>query len=253
MVVISQDGQIESRQIAEGEDRLDMFEFVYFSRADSRLYGRSVNQVRIGLGEKLAEMHLPQTDDPDNILVVPVPDTSIPVAEGYADALGLKHGQAIVKNRYVGRTFLAKDALRQPQLKRKHNIVPERVAGKDLIIIDDSIVRLNTMPRLVKQAQLAGARSVMVLVSSAPIRYPDFYGIDTPRQSELAAANMTVDQIRASMNSDYLGYLSISKMVEATGLPASMFNLSGFNGEYPIGIGHRKNELYTPVSREYMD
>jgi amidophosphoribosyltransferase len=231
-----------------------MFEFVYFARHDSLLYGQRVNEVRRRFGEQLAEQHPPQMNDSDNVLVVPVPDTSIPAAEGYAEKLGLRHRQAIIKNRYIGRTFMqATDGLRNEQLRRKHNTIPEAIKGRDIILIDDSIVRLNTMPRLVKLAFVSGARSVSVLVASPPVRFPDYYGIDTPQQSELAAANMTVEQMREKTGSRYLGFLSLSRMVKATGLRAEEFNLSCFNGDYPIGIGYRKNEVTAPISMEFAD
>lgn len=147
----------------------------------------------------------------------------------------------------------ADQTIRTGQLRRKHNIISEAVAGRDMIIVDDSIVRLNTMPRLVKLAKLAGARSVSVIISSPPVRFPDFYGIDTPKQSDLAAANMTVEEMREKITADYLGFLSLDRMIRATGLPADKFNLSCFNGVYPIGIGNRKQEIKTPVSMEFVD
>lgn len=253
MVIITKDG-IESKQIAEGENKLDMFEFVYFARHDSQLYGQRVNEVRRKFGEELADQHPPQTDDLKNIVVVPIPDTSTPAAEGYAEKLGLSHRSAVIKNRYIGRTFmLPNHTMRKQNLRRKHNIIPEAVDGKDVIFMDDSIVRLNTYPRLVKLAYMCGARSVSALIASPPVRFPDYYGIDTPSQSELAAANMTVEQMRQKVGSSHLGFLSLSRMVRATGLPADMFNLSCFTGEYPIDIGSRKKEISAPVSMEYID
>ncbi len=254
MVVLSESGIEETRQLADGEEKLDIFEFVYFARHDSLLYGQRVNEVRRRFGEQLAEQHPPTVDDVANILVVPVPDTSLPAAEGYADRLGLKHRQAIIKNRYIGRTFLQPtQQQRHTQLRRKHTLIPEAVKDRDIILIDDSIVRLNTIPRLVEQARQAGARSVSVLIASPPVRFPDFYGIDTPKQSELAAANMTVEAMRREIKAKYLGYLSLGRMVAATELPAEKFNLSSFTGEYPIGIGHRKDEIGAPVSMEFAD
>jgi len=253
LAIISNDG-IESRQVAEGDSKLDMFEFAYFARGDSRLYGQSVNEVRRRFGEELAAQHPPHTDDVKNIVVVPVPDTSIPAAEGYAEALGLCERQAVVKNRYIGRTFMeTTNGGRNTQLRRKHNIIAEAVDGKDLMLVDDSIVRLNTIPRLVKLAYMSGARSVGVVIASPPVRFPDFYGIDTPKQSELAAANLTIEQMREEIGCNYLGFLSVSRMAAATGMPASQFNLSCFTGEYPIGIGARKRDIVKPVSMEFAE
>lgn len=241
-----------SQQLAPAKHKLDIFEFVYFARHDSHLYGLRVNQVRRRFGEQLAAEFSVIQANKDNIVVVPVPDTSIPASEGYADMLDLRHTQAIIKNRYIGRTFMQPtQALRHQHLRRKHNMIPEAVRGKDVILIDDSIVRLNTMPRLVELAQVCGAKSVSVLIASPPIRFPDFYGIDTPAQSDLAAAHLTIEEMRSQLgNCKLLGFLSLEGMVAATGLPSDMFNLSCFTGDYPIDIGERRAEIHTPVSME---
>ncbi len=253
MIVITNDG-IESMMLTDSDSKLDMFEFVYFARHDSQLYGQSINEVRRRFGHQLAEQHPPAAENSDNILVVPVPDTSVPASEGYAEALGLQHRQAVIKNRYIGRTFMQPtNHQRNQQLRRKHNIIPEAVQGRDVIFIDDSIVRLNTIPRLVELAHQVGAKSVSVLIASAPVRFPDYYGIDTPKQGELAAANMTVEQMREKIGCKYLGFLSVRRMVSATNLPAENFNLSCFTGEYPVSIGKRAEEISMPVSMEYAD
>jgi amidophosphoribosyltransferase len=254
MVIISRDGSMESRQVAPGTEKLDMFELVYFARHDSYLYGKRVNEVRRDFGRQLANEHAPKLDG-DATIVVPVPDTSVPIAEGYAEALDLPTRQAIIKNRYIGRTFIQPSQNGRVQdLHRKHTLITEAFAGKDVILIDDSIVRKNTMPNLVKQARAAGARSVTVLIGSPPIRFPDFYGIDTPSQNELAAANMTIAEMQADIGCDYLGFLSLDGMVKATGLPHEMFNLSSFNGEYPIDIGKKnRRSIRVPVSMEFAE
>lgn len=256
MVIMTKDS-LTSEIITEGQEKLDMFELVYFARHDSQLYGQSVNEVRRRFGEQLAEEHQPWQDSPNNVVVVPVPDTSIPIAEGYADKLGLRHTQALIKNRFIGRTFMQPTQNdRREHLRRKHNIIADAVRDKDVIYIDDSIVRLNTIPRLVQLAYEADARSVSVLVGSPPVRFPDFYGIDTPNQDELAAANLTIEQMRERMGTDkkchYLGFLSLDGMIKATHLPREMFNLSCFTGEYPIDIGERRTEIHEPVSREMV-
>lgn len=244
----------ESRQVAEADPKLDIFEFVYFARHDSQLYGESVNEVRRRFGEKLATEHPPRYGNPETIIVLPVPDTSIPAGEGYAEALNLRNRQAVIKNRFVGRTFMKPGhENRQRHLRRKHNIIPEVVDGKDVILIDDSIVRLNTMPRLVALTKSLGAKTVSVLIASPPVRFPDHYGIDTPDQSELAAAHMTIEEMREKIDCKYLGYLSLSGMIEATHKSADMFNLACFNGEYPINIGDLKNKIQTPISMEFAD
>lgn len=255
MVIITKDG-FESKNITEtdGDSKLDMFEYVYFARHDSILYGQRVNEVRRKFGQRLAIKHPPMTDDASNILVVPVPDTSVPAAEGYADTLGLKHGQAIIKNRYIGRTFMHESQkVRKQQLRRKHTMIPEIIEGKDLILIDDSIVRLNTMPLIVELAHELNARSVSVIIASPPVRFPDHYGIDTPEQSELGAAVLTREEMRQKIQCDFLGFLSVSAMVDATGIPSDRFNLSSFTGEYPIDIGRHKQNIQTPRSMEDVD
>lgn len=254
MAIVSRDGSVEYRQVAEGTEKLDIFELVYFARHDSYLYGRRVNEIRRDFGKQLALEHAPH-DNAENTVVVPVPDTSVPIAEGYAEALGLSTRQAIIKNRYIARTFIQPDQEnRVEQLNRKHTLISEAVKGRDVVLVDDSIVRLNTIPRLVKQAREAGAKSVTVLVGSPPVRFPDFYGIDIPTQDELAAANLTIEEMRERIGCDYLGYLSLSGMVSATGMPADMFNLSCFNGEYPIDIGSKNHALIrTPVSMQFAE
>lgn len=253
LVIASSDG-IETYQLAEGTNKLDMFEMVYFARHDSQLYGQSVNEVRRAFGRQLAREHGPLRDNTDNTVVVPVPDTSIPAAEGYGAELGLPVEQLIIKNRYIGRAFMSvEDGERQDHPRLKHNLVRSAIKGKDLVVIDDSIVRLNTIPVITQLAKAAGARSVSVLISSPPIRFPDFYGIDTPSQDELAAANLTVEEIKNEIECDYLGFLSLRGMVEATGVPDDNFNLSCFTGEYPINIGRRKREIVEPVSMQYAD
>jgi amidophosphoribosyltransferase len=265
LVLIDENGKLESIQLVDDdeiEERFDIFEYVYFARRDSKLHGQTVDSVRVRLGEQLAEEHGTLIDDTSDTIVVPVPATSLPIAKGYAQALGLPIEAAIEKNDAIGRTFMAPSPeMRTRQLRRKHNIIADLIKGKDVILVDDSIVRLNTVPNLVKRAYTIGAKSVSVLVGSPPIRFPDFYGIDTPNQEELAAFGMTVDEIRKhekmtgpkGKQCKYLGYLSLSRMVKATGLPASRFSLSSFNGDYPIDIGARRKDIKTPVSMEYID
>jgi amidophosphoribosyltransferase len=260
LVIITADGSVESKQLAEGRDKLDIFEFVYFARHDSKLFGKTVNEVRRQFGRELALAHGAMHDNGENVVVVPVPDTGVPEAEGYAQSLGLNTTQAIIKNRYIGRTFMQPtDQARKTQLRRKHNIIADPIKGKDVVIIDDSIVRLNTIPNLVQRMNQIGARSVSVLIGSPPVRFPDYYGIDTPDQNELAAANLTVEGMREEINKEegvdcrYLGFLPLASMIKATGMPEDMFNLSCFTGEYPIDIGKRKREIRKPVSMEYVE
>lgn len=253
MVIIADDGYVESVQLAEPDNKLDIFELVYFARHDSILYGERVNEIRRRFGKQLALEHPPCNDATADNLVIPIPDTSLPAAEGYAESLGLPHRNAIIKNRYIGRTFLSPtNQMRTSQLKRKHSVIPEALKGRDVILIDDSIVRGNTMPRLVEQVRALGASTVSVLIASPPVRFPDFYGIDTPDQSELMAFSLTPEQMRRKIKADYLGFLSLSGMIKATNKSIDDFNLSCFTGEYPISIGKHKQNIQVPVSMEYV-
>lgn len=253
-LVLIRDGQlIDSVQFAEASEHLDIFELVYFARHDSVMAGQRIDSVRRRFGDELALAHAPLSYSPENTLVTAVPDTSVPAAEAYAKALGVPYQSAIIKNRYIGRTFMQPTQLsRQSNLRLKHTMVPELVHGKDVIMIDDSIVRGNTLPRLTKLARELGAKSVTVLIASPPIRFPDFYGVDTPSQQELMAANLTVEQMRRAVDADYLGFLSVSAAVRATGIEYGKLNLAAFTGEYPVSIGRRANDIARPVSSEYI-
>lgn len=237
---------INRHQVVRSNPKLDIFEFVYFARHDSNIEGQSVHRVRQRFGRELAEQH--PLDFGKDTLVAPVPDTSIPAAEAYAEHLNLNVKQAIIKNRYIGRTFMQPtQGERKKQLRRKHTMIPELVKGKDLILIDDSIVRLNTMPRIVRLAKDLGAKSVSVLIASSPVRFPDFYGIDTPKQENLAAAVMTIEEMRRDIDCKYLGFLSLNRMVRATNIDKNRLNLSCFTGEYPIDIGaNNKRTIFMP-------
>lgn len=244
---------VESYQFAEGKEQLDAFELVYFARHDSMFLGKRVDTVRRRFGVELAKMHQPIADA-KNVVVTAVPDTSVPAAESYAAELGLAYRTAIIKNRYIGRTFMQpSQASRQDSLRLKHTMIPELIAGKDVVMVDDSIVRGNTLPRLVALARQLGAKSVTILIASPPIRYPDFYGVDTPSQDELIAANMSVEEIRKITGADYLGFLSVSALVEAIGVEKEHLNLAAFTGEYPVSIGKQQKTVREPISGEYAD
>lgn len=241
MVVVDKHG-LKSYQLATPNQKLDIFEFVYFSRPDSVLLGKSVYEVRRNLGVQLAKEYPIKAD-----VVIPVPDSSIPAAIGYAATLTLPFEFGLVKNRYVGRTFILPDQrLRDKSVKMKINPIKELIAGKTLVVIDDSIVRGTTAKKLVKMLRDAGAKKVHLLSSSPPVRFPDFYGIDTPLQKDLIAAHMSIKEIETYVGADSLNYLSYQGLIKATGLPESTFCTSCFTGEYPIAIGpHKKRISYT--------
>lgn len=234
MVVIDRHG-IHSQQLAEANQKLDIFEFVYFARPDSTILGQNVNIVRKRLGEALAKEFKLDAD-----MVIPVPDSAIPAAQGYAASSGIPFEMALIKNRYIHRTFIRPTAeLRDRDLKMKLNPIPAVIRGKRVIVIDDSIVRGTTTKKIIGMLQNAGAREVHILISSPPVKYPDFYGINTPDQKELIAARMTTEEVRKHLGADSLGYLSYEGMIRATGLPESQFSTSCFSGIYPVSLGER--------------
>ncbi len=192
---------------------LCVFEYIYFSDATSQLNGRYVYTVREALGRELANEH-PQDAD----LVIPVPDSSIPAALGYAAASGIPFGEAIIKNRYSDRTFIKPDQrLRELEVDLKFNMVKPKIDGMRLVVVDDSIVRGNTMKRLVAALRHQGVKEIHLRSSSPPLRHPCYFGIDIPQEEELVAAGRTVEEIAAYIGVDSLGYLSTTGLGRAIG------------------------------------
>ena len=192
------------------EPRLCLFEFVYFARPDAQLYGRSVHQARIHMGEQLAEQAPVEAD-----MVMGVPESATPAAEGYARRSGIPYGQGLVKNRYIGRTFIApSQELRSRGVRMKLNPLRENIAGKRLVVVDDSIVRGTTTRAIVAMLRESGAAEVHLRISSPPYRWPCFYGMDTGERGELLAANLTVDEIRDYVGADTLAYLDLDRLVD---------------------------------------
>ena len=227
------DRGLESFRYAEGSRKaLCIFEYVYLARADSRLRGHTVHEVRRELGRRLAREAPAQAD-----LVVPVPDTGMSAAQGYSEASGIPYGEGLMKNRYVGRTFIQPTrSLRERGVKLKLNPIPESIRGKRLVVIDDSIVRGTTTRQIVQALREAGAAEVHTRITCPPIAWPCFYGIDMSTRSELVASDLTVEEIRRFVGADSLGYLSMDGMVEAAGSPREEFCRACFDGEYPIPI-----------------
>jgi amidophosphoribosyltransferase len=228
------DRGIRSLRFAESpRPALCLFEFVYLSRADSRMVGRSVHEVRREMGRRLAREAPIDAD-----LVVPVPDTGQSAAQGYAEASGIPYGEGLMKNRYIGRTFIEPTpALRSRGVKLKLNPLPDAIAGRRLVVVDDSIVRGTTTRQIVRMLREAGAARVDLRIVSPPIRWPCFYGIDMSTRKELIAAGSGVDQIRDFVGADSLAYLSLASLVEATGAPMESFCRACFDGEYPVSVG----------------
>lgn len=211
---------------------LCVFEYVYLARADSRMRDRTVYEVRRELGRRLAA-EAPADGD----LVIPVPDTGHSAAQGYAEVSGIPYGEGLMKNRYVGRTFIQpSQSLRERGVKLKLNPIPDVIRGKRLVVVDDSIVRGTTTRQLVMALREAGAAEVHARITCPPIKWPCFYGIDMSTRSELVASDLSVEEVRQFVGADSLGYLSMEGMVAATGSPEQTLCRACFDGEYPIPI-----------------
>ena len=234
MIIIDASGYRSVRAFPEEQvdPKLCLFEFVYFARPDSTLYSQSVHQARVRMGEQLAEQAPVDAD-----LVMGVPESGMPAAEGYARRSGIPYGQGLVKNRYIGRTFIAPNQeMRALGVRMKLNPLRDNIDGKRLIVLDDSIVRGTTSRAIVGMLREAGATEVHLRVSSPPYRWPCYYGMDTGAQGELIAANMTVDEIRDYLNVDTLAYLSIDRLIEATGAVGAGFCDACLTGDYPVAV-----------------
>jgi amidophosphoribosyltransferase len=234
MLVIDATGARTLRPFPEEDvdPRLCLFEFVYFARPDSRLYGRGVHQARIHMGEQLAEQAPVEAD-----MVMGVPESGIPAAEGYAKRSGIPYGQGLVKNRYIGRTFIAPNpSMRSFGVRMKLNPLRENIEGKRLVVVDDSIVRGTTQKQLVRMLRETGAREVHLRITSPPYKWPCFYGMDTGDRGELLAAHLTVEEIRDYVDADSLGYLTLERLVSATGATGAGFCTACLTGRYPVDV-----------------
>ncbi len=232
MVIINKDGIKSYHPFPEARQSCCIFEFVYFARPDSYIFGENVNFIRKMMGKRLAREHPVEAD-----LVVPVPDSGVPAALGYAEESGICFDMGLIRNHYVGRTFIEPKAnIRHFGVKVKLNPVRRLLEGKRVILVDDSIVRGTTSRKLVKMVRKAGAKEVHMRISSPPTTHPCFYGIDTPTRQELIASSHTVEEIRRYTTADSLGYLSLEGLLSV--IPDSMnkFCTACFNGDYPIAF-----------------
>lgn len=238
LIIINENG-VESHTIAPAQLRFDVFELIYFARPDSVLLGKTVSSVREEYGKQLAKEFPVDAD-----IVVPVPDSAIPAALGYSRASGVPFEMALIKNRYINRTFIRPtQALRERDVTLKLNPIIELLKGRRIVLIDDSIVRGTTMKKVVKMLRRVGVKEIHLLISSPPVKFPDYYGINTPRQEDLIGSHMTVEEIREELGVDFLGYLSYEGMIDATGIPAEQLCTSCFDGNYPSPIGRRVEEI----------
>lgn len=230
---------INSTQLLPGKEHLDVFEFIYFARSDSILLGKRVDEVRKNLGKQLAQEVKVKLD-----VVIPVPDSGISATLGFSAQTQTPFDHGLIKNRYINRTFIQPaQKLREDQVKLKLIPIPEVLKGKKVGVVDDSIVRGTTAKSLVALLRKAGAKEVHLLITSPPVRYPDFYGIDTPKQKDLIAFNHNPKEIAKLVNANSVQFLSLTGLKKALGKLANHCCMSCLTGEYPVSIRERKNEV----------
>ena len=220
-----------------------VFEHIYFARPDSVLDEKLVYKTRMAMGKELAREHPVEAD-----MVIGVPDSATAAAVGYSQESGIRYGEGLVKNRYVGRTFILPDQ-RQRDLgvRRKLNLLTELIAGKRIVVVDDSVVRGTTTPHVVGLLRKGGAAEIHLRICAPPIMWPCYLGVDLATRNELIAANMTVDQIREFVGSDSLGYLSHEGLQRAVGLPKENLCMACFTGNYPIPVQLEMDKLAMEV------
>jgi amidophosphoribosyltransferase len=232
LVAIDENG-LRSRHFADPTPASCLFEWVYLSRPDTVLAGRSVNAARLEMGRMLAREHPVEAD-----LVIPVPSSGTPAAIGYAAESRIEFAQGLTKNAYVGRTFIQpSQTIRQLGIRLKLNPLKEVIKDKRLIVVDDSIVRGNTQRAVTRMLREAGAREVHVRISSPPVMWPCFYGIDFASRAELIASGLVVEEVRQSIEADSLGYISLDGLISASNQSAASLCTACFTGRYPIKVG----------------
>ena len=231
LIAIDEDG-LRSQHFATAAPKGCLFEYVYLARPDTTISGRSVHSTRVEVGRRLAKEHPVEAD-----LVIPVPESGTPAAIGFAEASGIPYGLGLVKNSYVGRTFIQpSQTIRQLGIRLKLNPLRDVIRGKRLVVVDDSIVRGNTQRALVRMLREAGALEVHVRISSPPVKWPCFYGIDFASKAELVANGLDIDGIRQSIGADSLGYVSLDGLIAASEQPKTRLCRACFDGEYPIAL-----------------
>ena len=232
LLVLTEQGMRSSKPFPPKERLQCVFEYVYFARPDSLLWGRSVHAVRKTMGRQLAREYPVEAD-----IVIPVPDSGVSAALGFAEESGIPFETGLVRNHYVGRTFIEpRQRIRHFGVKVKLNPMPDVLEGRRVVVVDDSIVRGTTSRKIVKMIRGAGAREVHMRISSPPIQWPCYYGIDTPTRRELIASSHQVEEIRRYLEADSLGYLSLDGMLKATGGDPSHFCHACFTGGYRVGF-----------------
>jgi amidophosphoribosyltransferase len=245
IVSISANG-VESYREPASRHSLCIFEYIYFARPDSTINGRLLYPARMAMGAGLAEEYPVDAD-----LVIGVPDSATAAGVGYAQRSGIPLVEGLIKNRYVGRTFIEPDQrIRDLGVKLKFNPLPQILDGKRVILVDDSIVRGTTTPKVIRLLRRAGAKEVHMRICAPPIRYPCFFGVDMATRWELIAAQKSIPEIRDFIGADSLGYLSIDGLIKAVALPRNTFCLACFTGDYPIPIQMEMDKLSLEASAE---
>ena len=236
-VAIDSNG-VRSQRWAEAQPKGCLFEYVYLARPDTTIAGSGIHKTRVAIGAQLAREAPAEAD-----LVIPVPESGTPAAIGYAKESGIPFGLGLVKNSYVGRTFIQpSQTIRQLGIRLKLNPLREIIEGKRIVVVDDSIVRGNTQRAIVRMLREAGAREIHVRISSPPVKWPCYYGIDFATKAELIANGLEVEEIRRSIGADSLGYVSLDGLIAATQVPSERLCSACFSGEYPIRIPEDMSE-----------
>ena len=231
IVAIDEHG-LRSSRFAEADPKGCLFEFVYLARPDTTINGNAVHGVRVEVGRRLAKEFPVDAD-----IVIPVPESGTPAAVGYAQASGIPFAQGFVKNSYVGRTFIQpSQTIRQLGIRLKLNPLREVIEGKRIVVVDDSIVRGNTQRAIVKMLREVGAKEVHVRISSPPVQWPCFYGIDFATRAELIANGLTIDEIRQSIGADSLSFISLDALIESTNVAKDRLCRACFDGVYPVEL-----------------
>ena len=231
LIAIDEHG-LRSSRFAEAKPKGCLFEYVYLARPDTSIAGKPVHAVRVEVGRRLAAKDPIEAD-----VVIPVPESGTPAAVGYAQGSGIPFAQGLVKNAYVGRTFIQpSQTIRQLGIRLKLNPLREVIEGKRIVVVDDSIVRGNTQRAIVKMLREAGAAEVHVRISSPPVQWPCFYGIDFATKAELIADGLSIDEIRRSIGADTLAYIELDELVSATGIAKDRLCRACFDGEYPVEL-----------------
>jgi amidophosphoribosyltransferase len=237
---------VRSRRFAPAAPKVCLFEYVYLARPDTTIGGRGLHATRVDIGRRLAAEYPASAD-----LVIPVPESGTPAAIGYAEASGIPYGQGLVKNSYVGRTFIQpSQTIRQLGIRLKLNPLRDVIAGRRIVVVDDSIVRGNTQQAIVAMLREAGALEVHVRIASPPVKWPCFYGIDFASRDELIAGRSSVEEIRAAIGADSLGYVSLDGLIEATQQPQETLCRACFDGHYPVPVpeNERGKGVLEPVT-----